>query len=207
MGLAWVDDLPPDSTEPALRSGGLPLLPVAARWPACPVCGLALLFRAQVPLALTSLVPFDDPRLLLVFECYAVHDDGACAGAAALLVAEPLIPRLAPASERSPTVLGRVYGGRLVPFDDGPEAAFRTTLPPLDRVARRREAGGLRGLLGGSFPGCRDEVAPCRCSRPTRTAVRLLAARERDPESGITLREAVAQVCLPCRIATVRRGT
>lgn len=37
-----------------------------------------MLFRAQVPLALTSLVPSRDTRLLLVFECHARLEGRAC---------------------------------------------------------------------------------------------------------------------------------
>ena len=37
-----------------------------------------MLFRGQVPLSLTGLVAFDDPRVLLVFECHARPGGMAC---------------------------------------------------------------------------------------------------------------------------------
>jgi hypothetical protein len=96
MGIAWFDDEPPPPTARELRTGGLPLLPPRLEWPACPRCSLPLLFRAQVPLVLTSLAPFDDERLVLVFECHAETDSGACSGGAALVVQGELEQRTPP---------------------------------------------------------------------------------------------------------------
>jgi hypothetical protein len=96
MGIAWFDDDPPPPLARELRSGGLPLLPSRTEWPACPRCSLPLLFRAQVPVALTSLAPFDDERLILVFECHAETDEGACAGGLALVVEGELEVRTPP---------------------------------------------------------------------------------------------------------------
>ena len=229
-----------------------------------------MLFRAQVPLALTSLVSFADSRVLSVFECHATHDTGPCDGAAAYLLADPLelreaprsatrdviltetgshpdrvgrivdavdgygglgrmvlpavILRIAPLSiaretvraileagghavmrESAPVVLGDVRGGKVVPFDDGPRAFSRTTLPPLESVAGRGNRGGVLALLGGSLPGYRDFAFRCACNRPTRTAFRLLAQRDADSRTGIAPGAAAAQVCLQCSVASVHR--
>ena len=270
MGLAWIEDAAPPPAEPALRHGGLPLLPRSVRWPTCPACDLEMLFRAQVPLALTSLVSFADSRLLSVFECHATHDTGPCDGAAALLLRDPLEVRDAPRSitrdvivtdtgehpeqvlrivdavdgyrglgrialpavilrsaplsiaretvraileagghatlrESAPVVLSDARGGRVVPFDDGPRALSRTTLPPLEAVAGHQNRGGVIALLGGSLPGVRDYAFRCACNQPTRTAIRLLAQRNADSGTAITLGAAAAQVCLRCAVASVYR--
>lgn len=78
MGIAWFDADQVSEDSPALRTGGLPLLEAGQRWPSCPRCDMPMLFRAQVPLALTSLVPSSDTRLLLVFECHAYLEGRAC---------------------------------------------------------------------------------------------------------------------------------
>ena len=101
MGIAWFDDSPPPMEEPALRTGGLPLMPEGASWPDCPRCELPMLFRAQLPLAVTSLVAPNDQRMLLLFECHAVDEQGCtCDGCEVRLVdaAEPLKPLEAPAA-------------------------------------------------------------------------------------------------------------
>ena len=76
MGIAWFDESCPPPEGPCLRTGGLPLMAKGTPWPTCPRCELPMLFRAQVPLACTYLVSFDDPRLLLVFECHAPPGPG-----------------------------------------------------------------------------------------------------------------------------------
>jgi hypothetical protein len=270
MGLAWLDYGAPRMDEVALRTGGLPLMPAGAEWPECPACGLPLLFRAQVPLAMTSLVPFDDDRLLLLFECHAVHDDGACDGTHAVIVSGALRPREAPPPTTcdvvlrdegehplsvarilraidgnrgtgrmvlpatilrgmpvsiaratscaiasaggaagirptAPTQLGTVRGGRVVPFDDGPGASYRTTLPPLDALAREMRRDRIRGLMGGTPGAPRDSSYTCACARPMRTAVRLLAHHESDPDTGVLLGAAAAHVCLRCSRAALYR--
>lgn len=87
MGIAWFDDVPPPMEEPALRTGGLPLMAEGDSWPDCPRCELPMLFRAQLPLAVTSLVAPDDPRLLLLFECHAVDEEGCtCDGSEVRIV-------------------------------------------------------------------------------------------------------------------------
>ena len=85
MGIAWFDDEAPPEGEAELRTGGRPLLAVDQEWPLCPVCSQPMLFRAQVPLAMTSLVPYTDDRLVSLFECHAVTEDGPCTGAVALV--------------------------------------------------------------------------------------------------------------------------
>lgn len=258
----------------ALRTGGLPLLPSGAAWPTCGRCGMPMLFRAQVPLAVTSLVGVDDPRLLAVFECYAEGEHGPCDGGAVLVVdqedveiAEAPAPEahdvvlldlgrspsrvwevienlvsdsresvddlapppvtLVPASPLSiaeqvvsvveevggvavlrPTPVTRlraVWGGRLVPFEDGFPGTRRTTLPPLSNIMKAQgRPRVMRGLFGGMTPGYRDHPTPCTCGRPTRTAVRLLGQRKPD-ETGVRLGPATVQVCLPCSRATLHR--
>ncbi|MBN1655828.1 MAG: hypothetical protein JXA30_18830 [Deltaproteobacteria bacterium] len=96
MGIAWFDDDPPPMEEPTLRIGGIPLLSPELKWPSCSRCGLPMLFRAQVPLALTSLVsPFDN-RLLLFFECHAKLLRTPCDGGALLITNGVVSPRMAP---------------------------------------------------------------------------------------------------------------
>lgn len=233
-----------------------------------------MLFRAQVPLAVTSLVGVDDSRMLAIFECYAENEHGACEGGTVLVVedgeleladapapeahdvvlldlgrsparvwevienlvtdgpdaADDLAPppvTLVPASPLSiaeqvvsvveevggvavlrptpVTRLRRVWGGRLVPFEDGFPGARRTTLPPLSNIMKAQgQPRAMRGLFGGMTPGYRDHPTPCTCGRPTRTAVRLLGERRPD-ESGVRLGPATVQVCLPCNRATLQR--
>jgi hypothetical protein len=96
MGIAWFDDEPPPMEEPTLRIGGIPLLTADQMWPICSRCGLPMLFRAQVPLALTSLVsPFDD-RLLLFFECHANLGQKPCDSGSLVVANGNLSPRTAP---------------------------------------------------------------------------------------------------------------
>jgi len=105
MGIAWFDDAPPPPEEPTLRTGGPALLPAGLPWPECPRCGVPMLFRAQIPLVLTSLVAFDDDRLLGVFECHAVAGGTPCDGARAVLVGGDLAPRPAPDARALDVVL------------------------------------------------------------------------------------------------------
>ena len=106
MGIAWFDDVAPPAEDRALRVGGLPMLPQDQPWPVCPRCDLPLLFRAQVPLALTSLVAFDDDRLLLLFECHAFRQDGPCDGSAVIISSGPTVPRPPPRDELFDVWLG-----------------------------------------------------------------------------------------------------
>lgn len=88
MGIAWMDDDPGAEAEPDLRFGGNPLLQESVAWPSCPSHGTPMLFRCQVPLALTALVQFDDPRIVSIFECQNPEPRGPsrCGGGCALLV-------------------------------------------------------------------------------------------------------------------------
>lgn len=96
MGIAWFDDEPPPMEEPTLRIGGIPLLASDQTWPICSRCGLPMLFRAQVPMALTSLVsPFDD-RLLLFFECHANFGRKPCDSGTLVFASGVVAPRTAP---------------------------------------------------------------------------------------------------------------
>lgn len=101
MGLAWVDDGPADEGEPDLRFGGRPLLLEAMEWPCCPLTGAPMLFRGQVPLALTALASFDDDRLISMFECQGERSAGGCAqgcGVALVLDGSAAVLRDPPAS-------------------------------------------------------------------------------------------------------------
>lgn len=95
MGIAWLDAETPPEEARALRTFGRPLLPVGAEWPACPRCDLPLLFRAQVPLVSTSLVSYDDSRILSIFECH--RHGGQCEGGQALILEGKLVPHSPPA--------------------------------------------------------------------------------------------------------------
>ena len=80
-----------------LRTGGLPLLPSGMRWPECPLTGLPMLFRAQLPLCTTGLVAPDDERLVLVFESHATTPEGYSSHESEVMVVEGHIePREAP---------------------------------------------------------------------------------------------------------------
>jgi hypothetical protein len=117
MGIAWLDDDPPPMAEPALRIGGMPLLSSEQLWPNCPRCGLPMLFRAQIPLALTSLVsPYDD-RLLLFFECHAHIHSTPCNGGALIITKGVASPREAPVCQ--------YYGVHLFSFGDFSEHVAR----------------------------------------------------------------------------------
>ena len=98
MGIAWFDGNAVAMEALELRSGGLPLLPDDAPWPTCPCCEAPLLFRAQIPLALTSLVGPLDERTLLLFECHAAPDGEPCGGALAVLASGRCTPRQPPAA-------------------------------------------------------------------------------------------------------------
>ena len=56
MGIAWCDGAAVKMEAVELRSGGLPLVPDDEPWPACPRCAAPMLFRAQIPLAMTTVV-------------------------------------------------------------------------------------------------------------------------------------------------------
>lgn len=105
MGIAWFDDEPPPMEEPTLRIGGIPLLTIDQAWPICSRCGLPMLFRAQVPMALTSLVsPFDD-RLLHFFECHANLRQKPCDSGSLVIANGNLLPRTAPECHNFDVVL------------------------------------------------------------------------------------------------------
>jgi hypothetical protein len=52
-----------------------------------------MLFRAQIPLALTSLVPSVDKRLLVIFECHAGYLGTPCNSGAIVVTGEDAVPR------------------------------------------------------------------------------------------------------------------
>ena len=265
MGIAWFDDDAPPEDEAELRTGGRPLLEPNQAWPVCPQCSLPMLFRAQVPLAMTSLVPFSDDRLASLFECHAVVDGDVCTGSAVLVssgtrelrdppeatlfdvwlragtdavrlariltahdIPEGATPpvallRAAPRSMAEatldalratgadvelrpspPTLLSNIWGGRMVPFDDGVPGMRRTTLPPLPELMTEMKRMPMRGIFGGATPGYRDHAFSCSCGQATRTAVRLLAIEEPDP-CGATLGPSTLQFCTACGKASLLR--
>ncbi|MBK8171659.1 MAG: hypothetical protein IPK60_15105 [Sandaracinaceae bacterium] len=97
MGIAWLDaDASPPMDAPVLRTGGLPLLGKAQEWPECARCEVPMLFRAQIPLGITSLASPADDRLMLVFECHAETEYGPCDAGTVLLSTGDRGPREAP---------------------------------------------------------------------------------------------------------------
>jgi len=98
MGIAWFDDDPPPMEVAALRTGGLPLLTDDEPWPSCPQCEVPMLFRAQVPLALTSLVACDDERLILLFECHHTTERGPCDVGSVVVTRGAVAPKPAPSA-------------------------------------------------------------------------------------------------------------
>lgn len=95
-----------------MRTGGLPLLPEDEPWPTCPRCGVPMLFRAQLPLAVTGLVGFDDERIALVFECHAKPEPTPCdEGLVMVRPVASLRPRNAPAPQ-SFTIVLHALGSR-----------------------------------------------------------------------------------------------
>lgn len=99
MGIAWFDGDPVEMEALELRSGGLPLLTESTPWPACPRCDAPLLFRAQIPLAMTSLLSPLDERTMMLFECHAETEGTLCDGAAAVLSTGECAPRQPPAAQ------------------------------------------------------------------------------------------------------------
>ena len=96
MGIAWFDGGSVAMESVELRSGGLPLLAETDLWPACPRCDAPLLFRAQIPLAMTSLVGPLDERTMSLFECHAETEGAHCDGTLALLASGDRAPRQPP---------------------------------------------------------------------------------------------------------------
>ncbi len=108
-------------------------------------------------------------------------------------------------SSGAKTTLPHAFGARLMPFEDGHVGVSKTTLPPLHDLIDDAERTTMRGLLGGSTPGYRDHALQCEaCGKPTRTAVRLLGQRAKEP-AAISLDPALLQVCLSCRFARLFR--
>lgn len=96
--------------EAALRTGGLPLLDKDRSWPRCLVHDLPMLFRTQVPLAVTSLVAWDDDRILQVFECHAREQKTGCLEGHALVVGGDLAATEPPESDAFDVIVQSVGG-------------------------------------------------------------------------------------------------
>jgi hypothetical protein len=268
VGIAWFDELPPPMEEVALRIGGLPLMRRDTPWPECPLCAQPMLFRAQLPLAVSGLTRFDDERVVLVFECHSRSEGQSCSEGAVVVTGGPLEPiqpptsrsyrvtvtDLGPRPDQVRDLMGRItqpppgpepvpcelledappsiteeaarviedaggavevwpspptviapLGGRLVPFDDDVPGTFRTTLPPLQKLAVDSHQGRLLGLLGGTSPGGRDGAQLCGCGGPTRTVVRLVCVEGVLP-ANVSLGPATVQVCLRCDVGKLLRS-
>lgn len=96
MGLAWFDEDTDPLAPSSLHTGGLPQLGDHP-WPECPRCGVPMLFRAQLPLGVTSLVGPDDDRLVLVFECHAQDRAGVCGAGEVIVTTTDATPATPPA--------------------------------------------------------------------------------------------------------------
>ncbi len=111
MGIAWFDDRSINETQPALRVGGLPLVGKEQPWPHCLRCETPLLFRAQVPLSVTSLASASDDSLLQVFECYHRVDGELCnEGVVLWTQASVSQPLRVPRAERWDVIIEHVGG-------------------------------------------------------------------------------------------------
>lgn len=151
MGIAWFDEAPPPMEEPALRTGGAPLLPEGEAWPTCPRCEMPMLFRAQLPLALTGLVGFDDDRLVSVFECHARLDAEPCEeGAVIVRSAAQLKPRMAPDTQGFTIVLHEL-GSR-------PGPVLRTVASIADAEQTIDDADLPAVILWGAPPSIANET-------------------------------------------------
>jgi hypothetical protein len=125
MGIAWFDDEAPLMEEQTLRVGGLPLLSAEQEWPVCTRCGITMLFRAQIPLVLTSLVPPSDKRLLLIFECHAGYLGSPCnSGAVCITGDDVAIRQSAPCTN---------YGVILRDLGKNPDPVVQAVLSLADR--------------------------------------------------------------------------
>lgn len=94
-----------------------------------------MLFRAQVPLLNTSLVSFDDERLISIFECH--HPDHQCQTALGW-VHEPAAPTAAPKATTFDVVLktmGAAPSQVLAAFEDDPGVLSEGTSLPAVVVA------------------------------------------------------------------------
>lgn len=194
--------------EATLRMGGLPLMGASPPWPGCPLCDRPMLFRVQLPLAVSGLVGFDDDRVVLLFECHAWRHGEECTQSEVLVARGGLSPRDPPrrATSDGPPVMP-ARGGVLVPFDDDLPGVPRTTLPPLESLAGGSDAGRLLGLLGGTTPGSRDPSTLCACGSPTRTVIRLLATDDPEQSAGVFLGPTMVQLCLQCDAGRAHRMT
>lgn len=208
VGIAWFDEQPPPMDEVTLRSGGLPLMGPATSWPSCTTCGVPMLFRAQLPLAISGLARHDDDRVVLVFECHAWANGQPCAQGKVVVARGEVAPRLPPSlngtSGTHEFAVLAPRGGKLVPFDDAIPGTHRTTLPPLESLEGTPRHGRLLGLLGGTTPGSIDGATLCGCGRPTRTVMRLLALDE-PVRPRVCLGPALVQLCLRCDVGRVHR--
>lgn len=208
MGLAWFDGDSVGTGAAELRSGGLPSLPDDAPWPACPSCHAPLLFRAQIPLAVTTVVGPYDERTLLLFECHAAPHGEPCDGALALVATGDRAPREPPSSRTRDVHDGRVpptplasHAGLLVAFEDGAPGSPPMTSPSRAAFVPDTSGHRMRGFLGGATAGSRDHSLLCECGEATRTVARLLGA----PEGEVDLSPSVAQLCLGCGRVYYRR--
>jgi hypothetical protein len=171
---------PADEDSPAMRTGGLPLLPVGAEWPMCAECGTPQQFLAHLPL--------HDGPTLAVFMC--ADNPGMCdawsasGGANAVLVAAgDLVPLAAPAGE---TRLGEVSAVRVVDFDG----------EYWDALANRE----VLGQIGGEPEWIQDEETPnCpSCEKEMDFVVQLEEGHDHRTAMNFGSGSAYVFACRPC---------
>jgi|GEM_PF-5680484 len=168
MGIAWFDggSVAMDAVE--LRSGGLPLLAENDVWPSCPRCDAPLLFRAQIPLAMTSLVGPLDERMMSLFECHAETEGTHCDGTLALLTSGERAPRQPPTpvafdvlledagpnAEQVAAVVARLGGDEIAQPPLAPQQTLARGIPATmaEQTMRILEESGARVVLRESPP-------------------------------------------------------
>jgi hypothetical protein len=182
-----------------LRTGGLPLMDPEVEWPSCPHCQGPMLFRAQLPLHVTCLVPWDDTRLVLVFECHDVQAGTGCDEGRVVVTSGSGLPRAPPATfslgGQPPHLVLQARGGMLVPLEDGCEGPAATS-PELDVTGEEPSDRPVRGVLEPPPAGRID----CGCVRPRATTIQLFPHTD-----GISLGWTTVRLCLRCHGSQLQR--
>lgn len=174
MGIAWFDDGEITPDEASLRLGGLPLLGAQQSWPTCPDCAVPMLFRGQVPLALTSLVGPSDGRVLSIFECHARVEGGSCLEGAVVVTRGSCAQREAPPTDRFDVVLDELgpdeesvqrvieaFLDEQESANDNHEAMPRTrSQPPVVMVSNVSDEIGVTALSIAEQLGARGHLQP-----------------------------------------------
>lgn len=174
MGIAWFDDSEITPDEASLRLGGLPLLGAHQPWPTCVECDVPMLFRGQIPLALTSLVGPSDGRVLSIFECHARVDGGSCLEGTVVVTRGSCAPRSAPKIDRFDVVLDELGPDEdsvqrvIEAFLDEQESANDNHItpprtrsqPPIVMVSNVSDEIGVTALSIAEQLGARGHLAP-----------------------------------------------